>query len=113
MAVVMTSPNIAHIIYLAIDDALRGHGYGSQALNILHEFYAEKKFMVDIELPDHTAKNEEQRVKRKRFYTRAGYRETEIKYRWRNENYEILSFGGTISKKDYDNFWKHFNFNQT
>ena len=109
IAAVMNNPEITHIVYLAVDDNLRGRGYGSQALALLHEFYAGKRIMVDIELPDGTARNETQRIARKKFYLRAGYSETPVKYRWRNENYEILSFGGNISEQDYDNFWTHFN----
>ena len=113
MAVVMNSPSIAHIIYLAIEDSLRGHGYGSQALKLLHEFYSEKKTMVDIERCDGTSKNEEQRVLRKQFYLKSGYSETSVKYRWRNENYEILSFGGNITEQDYNEFWTDFFNNST
>lgn len=108
MAAVMNSPDITHIVYLAIEENLRGCGYGSKALRLLHDFYNGKRIMVDIELPDGTSQNENQRIQRKQFYLRAGYSQTPVKYRWRNENYEILSFGGEISEKDYNGFWKHF-----
>ena len=52
--------------------------------------------------------NEQQRLRRKRFYLRAGYTEAPVKYRWQNENYEILSFRGEVSEQDYEDFWKHF-----
>lgn len=109
MAAVMNSPDITHIVYLAIEDNLRGHGYGSKALVLLHDFYSGKRIMVDIERPDGTSDNEQQRLQRKQFYLRAGYTDTPVKYRWRNENYEILSFGGEVSEQDYKDFWKHFN----
>lgn len=109
MAAVMNSPDITHIVYLAIEDDFRGRGYGSKALGLLHDFYCGKRMMVDIELPDGTSENENQRVQRKQFYIRAGYMETPVKYCWRNENYEILSFRGDISEQDYKDFWKHFN----
>ena len=44
---------------------------------------------------------------RKKFYLRAGYEETPVKYEWRQENYEILSFGGQISEAEYDGFWEN------
>lgn len=109
MAAVMNSPEITHIVYLAIDESLRGRGYGSQALKLLHEFYAGKRIMVDIELPDGTSENEKQRMARKQFYLRAGYSETPVKYLWQHEKYEILSFGGSVSEQDYNDFWKSFN----
>ena len=113
MGVVMNSPTITHITYLAIDENFRCHGYGSKALKLIHEYYSGKRIMVDIELPDGASVNEEERLKRKSFYLRNGYKETEIKYNWRHEKYEILSFGGAISRKEYDNFWKCFNIKKT
>lgn len=105
----MNRPDITHIVYLAIEDGLHGCGYGSRALELLHDFYYEKRVMVDIELPDGTSENESQRVQRKQFYICAGYTETSVKYRWRNENYEILPFRGDISEQDHKEFWKYFN----
>lgn len=67
MAAVLNSPDITHIVYLAIEDGLRGCGYGSRALELLHDFYYGKRMMVDIELPDGTSENESQRVQRKQF----------------------------------------------
>ena len=105
MACLLNSPTISHIIYLAVDESLRGHGYGSKALELLHCNKSGRKIMVDIEVPNENAENAEQRIMRKRFYLRAGYKETPVKYEWRQENYEILSFGGQISEEEYDCFW--------
>ena len=107
MACLLNTPTISHIIYLAVDESLRGNGYGSKALELLHQSKPDKKIMVDIEVPDEQAKNIEQRKKRKKFYLRAGYEETPVKYEWRQENYEILSFGGQISEAEYDGFWEY------
>lgn len=106
MACLLNSHNISHIIYLAVDDALRGHGYGSRALELIHSSKPGNKIMVDIEMPDEQSENAEQRIMRKKFYIKAGYKEMPIRYKWRNENYEILSFGGQISEEEYDGFWK-------
>ena len=106
MACLLNSSDISHIIYLAIEESLRGLGYGSKALELLHQNKPEKKIIVDIETPDEKAENAEQRKMRKKFYLRAGYEETPVKYEWRHENYEILSFGGQISKAEYDGFWE-------
>ena len=106
MACLLNSPSISHVIYLAVDESLRGYGYGSRALELLHQSKPGKKIMVDIEIPDEQAENAEQRRMRKKFYLRAGYEETPVKYEWRHENYEILSFGGKISEAEYDGFWE-------
>lgn len=106
MACILNSPDISHVIYLAIDESLRGRGYGSKALELLHRSKSGKRVMVDIEVPDATAENAKQRIMRKKFYLRAGYDETPVKYEWRHENYEILSFGGQITEAEYEQFWK-------
>ena len=107
MACLLNTPTISHIIYLAVDESLRGSGYGSKALELLHQSKPGKKIMVDIEVTDEQAENAEQRRMRKKFYLRAGYAETPVKYEWRHEKYEILSFGGQISATEYDNFWEN------
>ena len=107
MACLLNTPTISHIIYFAVDESLRGRGYGSKALELLYKRKPDKKIMVDIEVPDERAGNAEQRSKRKKFYLRAGYKETPVKYEWRNEDYEILSFGGQISEAEYNNFWEN------
>ena len=106
MACLLNSADISHIIYLAVDESLRGHGYGSNALELLHRSKSGRRIMVDIEVLDEHAENAEQRIMRKKFYLRAGYEETPVKYEWRQENYEILSFGGQISEEEYDGFWE-------
>ena len=106
MACLLNTPTISHIIYLAVDESLRGNGYGSKALELLHQSKPGRKIMVDIEVPDELAENVEQRRMRKRFYLRAGYEETPVKYEWRHEDYEILSFGGQVSEAEYHGFWE-------
>lgn len=106
MACLLNSYNISHIIYLAVDEKLRGNGYGSRALELIHNSKSRNKIMVDIEIPDEQARNAKQRKMRKKFYLRAGYKETSIKYEWRHENYEILSFGGQITEDEYNDFWE-------
>lgn len=107
MACLLNSSSISHIIYLAIDESLRGLGYGTRALELIHNIKSENKIMVDIEILDEQTDNAEQRKMRKKFYLRVGYKETSIKYKWRHENYEILSFGGQISEDEYDAFWEY------
>ena len=108
MACLLNTPTISHIIYLAVNESLRGHGHGSKALELLHQSKPGKKIVVDMEAPNERAENAEQRRMRKKFYLCAGYEETPVKYEWRHENYEILSFGGQISEAEHDGFWEDF-----
>ena len=70
--------------------------------------HAEKRgqrIIVDIERENPRAANEAQREKRRRFYLKNGYRATEVRYSWRQEEYEILSFGGAVTRPDFEHFW--------
>lgn len=98
--------DISHIIYLAIEESLRNRGYGSMALQALHAYKSGRRIMVDIELETKNAPNNEQRRKRKQFYLRNGYEQTAIRYRWRKEDYEILSYGGDVTEGEYEAFWE-------
>ena len=53
-------------------------------------------------------KAEQERLARKRFYLRLGYRASGISYRWRGEDYEILVCGADISSKEFSDFWDQF-----
>ncbi|MDD3174181.1 MAG: GNAT family N-acetyltransferase [Herbinix sp.] len=105
-ACLLTYQDITHIIYFCIDDTLRGKGYGSEALAAMREMKSGNRIIVDIEIENEHALNNEQRIIRKKFYLRNGYIESDVKYRWRNESYEILVCGGIISKKEFHSFWK-------
>lgn len=109
-ACLLTQRDITHIIYFAIDDHLRGKGYGSAALTAMHEMKPLNRIIVDIETEKKLAFNNQQRRKRKQFYLRSGYIESGVKYNWRKESYEILVYGGTISKQEFDSFWKDISF---
>lgn len=105
-ACLLNGKDISHIIYLTIEEDLRNRGYGSSALQTLHAYKSGRRIMVDIELETESATNNEQRRKRKQFYLRNGYEQTAIRYRWRKEDYEILSYGGNITEEEYDAFWE-------
>ncbi len=105
-ACLIQAGDIAHIIYFAVEEALRGRGYGSEALREIAREKAGSRIMVDIERPDSRAGNSAQRERRKRFYLRNGYAETGIRYRWHREDYEILVSGGTLSFEEYKAFWR-------
>lgn len=106
LACVANAIGISHITYLAVEDTQRDKGYGSQMLSLLCRQKSGKRIIVDIELPEKDAENEEQRLRRKAFYIRAGYKETDVYYHWAGEDYEILCYGGTITEKEFRNFWE-------
>ena len=91
-----------------IDEQYREHGYGSEALKLMHTLYPKNRFIADLELDIPTAENEPQRHLRRAFYLRNGYTPSEVRYDWQGEQYEILVSSGTITNTEFENFWDHF-----
>ena len=63
-------------LYLATDGKLHSKGYGSQIMNIVREIVKDRVFCFNIEALEASAENEEQRVRRLRFYERLNLRPT-------------------------------------
>ncbi len=105
-AIMLNSLDISHILYFATLPELRGKGFGAKALAAMSRIKKDNRIIVDIEreLPD--CEENEIRRRRKNFYLRNGYNETEVRYRWQDESYEILVSGGDLPKEDFGMFWK-------
>ncbi len=101
----LTLGDITHILFLAVDDTLRGRGYGSVLLALISHHYPQNRIILDIEAEDPAAPNNEQRIRRKAFYEKNGYVESGIEYRWRGVPYKILIKNGTITEEEFDSFW--------
>ena len=101
----LTLGDITHVLFLAVEETLRGHGYGSQILDEIRRAYPNKRVILDVEMPDSEAENQEQRTKRIEFYVRNGYHHSGISYGWRGVEYEILILNGEISEEEFWAFW--------
>lgn len=108
MAVLLTYEDITHILYIAVEEALRSRGYGSRMLDLIRKHYPGQKIIADLERPEENAQNEPQRESRVAFYRKNGYRFTGIDYRWEGEDYCIMSNGGDVTREAFGNFWRHF-----
>lgn len=97
--------DISHLIYFAVCDSLRGKGYGTAALSLLRDEKRGYRLIADIEEVREAA-NAVQRRRRRDFYLRAGYTESEVVYDWRGERYRILICGGTIDADEFEAFWR-------
>lgn len=102
----LTHDDISHIIYFAVDENLRGKGYGGEALRLLKDIKPQNRIIADIEVATAVAPNNAQRSKRKQFYYKNGYASSGVSYAWRNEAYEILIDGGSLSEKEFWDFWE-------
>ncbi len=100
----VTFGDITHIMFFAIKEELRDRGYGSQVLHLIAERYSGNRIILDIEAEDPKAANNHQRIRRKAFYKRNGYTESEIAYIWRTVPYQILIQNGTITSSEFSAF---------
>jgi len=95
--VVVTHKEMAYLFFLAIDHRYRGMGYGSHAIQKLKERYPKFSHVVDFEMLDDSAPNKEQRIKRKQFYLRNGYRETGLFVSYFGVSYEVVCMGNDFN----------------
>lgn len=101
LAITMNGSDMVLLDYFAIDDDKRGKGYGSRALQLLHEKYASYRFFLEIERTDVEADNLEERKRRKAFYLQNGMTETGIHVTLFGVDMELLSFGCDVSYEEY------------
>lgn len=64
------SKKLAYIFFLAIDPDKQGDGYGSQALEVIKKRYKDYTMGLSSENPSQKASNNEQRIRRQKFYER-------------------------------------------
>lgn len=76
LAVTVFYKDMVLLDYFAVNVGERGNGVGSEAFEMLKKRYEGRRFFLEIEIPDKTAKNAEQRIRRKEFYLRNGMIET-------------------------------------
>lgn len=91
--VIFHSERSVYVFFLAIDPAWRSHGYGAAVLDELRKRYAGRQLVLDIEPLDSAALNYEQRLRRKNFYLRNGFRESGCFFKYCGMCFEVLFDG--------------------
>lgn len=104
----LTCADITHILYFAIEEALRNRGLGSAALACIKRLKPGQRLIADLEAPLPDAPNRAQRLRRRAFYQRAGFVPSGVGYRWQGESYELMVFGGALDEAAFLAFWRHF-----
>ena len=91
--------------YFAVQEELRGKGYGQEILTaVLNKYSDQQPFVMDIESPfQPDAPNLEQRRRRYAFYMRNGLRDTHTCRTWGGITYTILTNSSEpFTQQDYD-----------
>ena len=105
LTMVLRLPRYNWAWYFAVNEELRGQGYGQRILaSVLDKHRDGHPFIMDIESPRQTdAPNPEQRRRRYAFYLRNGMRDTMTSRTWGNITYTILSNSDEpFTQQDYD-----------
>lgn len=103
---ILNNRDISHITFLAVEETMRGKGVGSEILKLIREGKPGQRILADLESVEEIAENHEQREKRMNFYLRNGYKRTDVAYRWRGVEYQILSQGGNVTDEEFGRFWE-------
>ena len=104
----ITHGSITNIVYFAVIPELRSRGYGSQILQVIREQHPDTRIVVDIEVEEDSkdAEELERRNRRRDFYLRNGFDSSPVDYVWQGEHYRLLTAGGTVTEKEFRDFWK-------
>lgn len=104
----ITHGSITNIVYFAVVPELRSRGYGSKILQAIRRQHPDTRIVVDIEVEDDSKNAEEleRRNRRREFYTRNDFDASPVDYVWQGEHYRLLSAGGTVTEKEFRDFWK-------
>lgn len=96
--------DIVFIFYLAIDKELRGQGYGSKVLEHIKYKYSKHRIILSIEQVNKNSSNYKQRMKRKEFYVKNGFKDANYTIKERNVIYEMLYYNEKYTKVDLQEF---------
>lgn len=100
----LTYENNAYLMYFAIDENKQNKGYGSEIVKDLANEY--NTVILSIEKLDNI--NREIKQKRKKFYLRNGFQETNVFYEDAGVEYEILTTNKnfSITKESIEKFYE-------
>jgi len=74
----------------------------------LKKVYKDKRLLLNIEKVDSSAVNYEQRFKRKRFYEKNGFKNTNFEIENKEIVYEILYLRGEVYEYEYHALFKSY-----
>lgn len=103
--------DIVYIFYLAVDNTLRGNGYGTKILNSIKEKYKDSRIILNIEELDENSDNYEQRLNRFKFYEKNGFKYLNYKVIEIDVTYQMLGFSQDkqdVTHEDYKSLMKNY-----
>ena len=102
--------NILFVLFFAVENALRGKGYGSAILGYLKENNPEKSVLLNVELLDPSSDNYEERVCRFRFYEKNGFYDTKYDIEEVGGVFRVLATTPTFDNEEYLRVFRKMSF---
>ena len=103
----VTIEKITYLLFFAVDRELRSKGYGSLCVDKIQELHPNNKIITYIDRVDLPEDDLENRIRRKEFYLRNGFRETgyfiDIQQRQ-----ELLIKNGGFDANEFIEFYKKY-----
>jgi len=100
--------NIVNLLYFAVSREFQGKGYGHSILEKIKGMYPHHVFIADIEKDEEKCVNHDMRKKRELFYIHDDFIESDIEYSYKGVDYVIMVANGTMSRKEFKDFWSHY-----
>lgn len=94
--------DMAYLFYLAVDKDKRGMGYGRKIVEAVKSRYRGRRIFLARERIEKSAENYEQRVSRRNFYIRCGFRDLPCHIKEAAVIYDVMGIGGRVSADEYE-----------
>jgi len=102
IAYVISCKKMSYLFYLAVAENERGQGFGSAILRTLRRMYEGQRFFLAIEPPEEAnAPNREERIKRRQFYMKNGFKPVPFQIREGPMIYDVMSTSSELSADDF------------
>lgn len=105
---VIHSHGMHYILYLAVNDQVRSRGYGTRIINEIRQRYPQDSLVLDIEQPNPQAANNQQRLRRMRFYKRNGFFPTPKLFKEEQVTFQVLATNKQINQRKVDKVFEWF-----
>ena len=108
LAYTISYKDITYLWYLATCSDLRSKGYGSQIMQYLHEVHPDKRIVLNLDVQDESAADNDIRKKRKDFYLRSGYSSTGYLCIFNGNKLDVMSINGHVAPDEFVSIFKKF-----
>lgn len=99
--VYMYLDKVSFVYYFAVEEHLRGKGYGTRILQMLNGIESTEKIVLEIDRVTDDMTEADESYRRLRFYEHSGYARTGICYRFFSVDYELIANPPGYTKEEY------------